>query len=99
MPYLAEDATLVCLIKPQFEAGVADIGKRGVVKDRRAHIRVLTQMLALFDSLHLPLMHLTYSPITGGEGNIEYLAVLGGSGAPTVTDVAAVVDEAHTALR
>lgn len=99
LPYLAKNATLVCLIKPQFEAGVADVGKRGVVKDRRVHIRVLQQMLALFDSLHLSVAHLTYSPITGGEGNIEYLAVLGGSAAPTVTDVAAVVDEAHTALR
>ncbi len=99
LPYLAEDATLVLLIKPQFEAGVADVGKRGVVKDRRVHIRVLRQMLALFDSLHLTLTHLTYSPITGGEGNIEYLAVLGRSAAPTVTDVAEVVDEAHTALK
>lgn len=99
LPYLAADATLVCLIKPQFEAGVGDIGKHGVVKDRRVHIRVLQQMLALFDSLHLPLTHLTYSPITGGEGNIEYLAVLAGSAAPTVTDVTAVVDEAHAALK
>lgn len=98
-PYLAEGATLICLIKPQFEAGVADIGKRGVVKDRRVHIRVLHQMLALFDSLQLKPAYLTYSPITGGEGNIEYLAVLGGSAAPTVMDVAAVVDEAHTALK
>ncbi len=99
LPYLAKDATLVCLIKPQFEAGVADVGKRGVVKDRRVHIRVLQQMLVLFDSLHLSVAHLTYSPITGGEGNIEYLAVLGGSAAPTVTDVAVVVDEARAALR
>ncbi len=99
LPYLANNATLVCLIKPQFEAGVADIGKRGVVKDRRVHIRVLQQMLALFDSLQLKPTYLTYSPITGGEGNIEYLAVLGRSAVPTVTDVAAVVDEAHTALK
>ncbi len=99
LPYLAKDATLVCLIKPQFEAGVADVGKCGVVKDRRVHIRVLQQMLALFDSLRLPLAHLTYSPITGGEGNIEYLAVLGSSAVPAVTDVAAVVDEAHTTLK
>ncbi len=99
LSYLAEGATLVCLIKPQFEAGVGDIGKRGVVKDRRVHIRVLQQMLALFDSLHLLVAHLTHSPITGGEGNIEYLAVLGGSAVPTVMDVAAVVDEAHTALK
>ena len=99
LPYLAADATLVCLIKPQFEAGAADVGKRGVVKDRRAHIRVLGQMLALFDGLHLTLTHLTFSPITGGEGNIEYLAVLGGSAAPTVTDVASVVDEAHAGVK
>ncbi len=99
LPYLAKNATLVCLIKPQFEAGISDVGKRGVVKHRRVHTRVLEQMLALFDSLHLSVVHLTYSPITGGEGNIEYLAVLGRSAVPTVTDVAAVVDEAHTALR
>ena len=97
--FLREDATLVCLIKPQFEAGVADIGKHGVVKDRRAHIRVLREMMALFDSLRLPLVHLTYSPITGGEGNIEYLAVLGACGTPTVTDVAAVVEEAFARLK
>lgn len=99
MPYLTADATLVCLIKPQFEAGVGGIGKHGVVKDRRVHVRVLRQMLALFDSLHLSLTHLTYSPITGGEGNIEYLAVLRRNTVSTVTDVAAVVDEAHMALR
>ena len=99
LPYLAKDAMLICLIKPQFEAGVGDVGKRGVGKDRRVHIRVLGQMLALFDSLHLKLTHLTYSPITGGEGNIEYLAVLGGSAATTAIDIAAVVDEAHTALK
>lgn len=99
MPYLTADATLVCLIKPQFEAGVGGIGKHGVVKDRRVHIRVLQQMLVLFDSLHLSLTNLTYSPITGGEGNIEYLAVLRRNSASTVTDVTAVVDEAHTALK
>lgn len=98
MSYLADNATLVCLIKPQFEAGVSGIGKHGVVKDRRVHIRVLQQMLTLFDSLHLSLSHLTYSPITGGEGNIEYLAVLRRHSMPTITDVVAVVDKAHTAL-
>lgn len=98
LPYLKEGATLVCLIKPQFEAGKRDVGKRGVVKDRRVHIRVLGQMLSLFDSLHLSLMHLTYSPIVGGEGNIEYLAVLGGD-ARAAIDIEALVDEAHTALR
>ncbi len=99
LPYLAPDATVVCLIKPQFEAGVADVGKRGVVKDRRAHIRVLQEMLMLFERLHLSVTHLAYSPITGGEGNIEYLAVLKGACSTAVTDVTAVVDEAYASLK
>ncbi len=76
LPYLRDDATLVCLIKPQFEAGKADIGKRGVVRDRRAHSRVLAEQLMLFHQLALVPLWLSHSPITGGEGNIEYLAVL-----------------------
>ncbi len=99
VPYLAPDATMVCLIKPQFEAGVGSIGKRGVVKDKKAHMRVLQNQLALFDSLGLSVALLTFSPITGGEGNIEYLAVLCRENLPTVADVAAVVDAAHTALK
>jgi 23S rRNA (cytidine1920-2'-O)/16S rRNA (cytidine1409-2'-O)-methyltransferase len=99
LPYLAEDAVLICLIKPQFEAGIGSIGKNGVVKDRRVHVQVLQRMLALFNELHLAVRQLTYSPITGGEGNIEYLAVLDGCVSPTVTDVATVVEQAHTALR
>ncbi len=99
MPYLAKTATLVCLIKPQFEAGSGNVGKRGVVKDKRVHKMVLQQQLALFDSLGLSVIHLTFSPITGGEGNIEYLAVLRLGEQPPVTDIAAVVDAAHATLR
>ncbi len=98
LPYLTADATLVCLIKPQFEAGIGSIGKRGVVKDKKVHIRVLQQQCALFDSLSLSRKAITYSPIAGGEGNIEYLAVLGRGDSPAVTDVAAVVNEAHGTL-
>ena len=75
-PFLADGATVVCLIKPQFEAGKAAIGKNGIVKDKKEHIRVLRESGALFASLSLGLQQLTHSPITGGEGNIEYLAVL-----------------------
>ncbi len=99
LPYLTSDAVTVCLIKPQFEAGVGSIGKRGVVKDTRVHIRVLQQQLALFDSLGLSVVCLTFSPITGGEGNIEYLAVLRREATRSVTDVAAVVEAAYTALK
>lgn len=97
LPYLAEEATLVCLIKPQFEAGKAAIGKHGVVKDPKAHLRVLAEQLTLFTELGLAPLWLGHSPITGGEGNIEYLAVLR-RGIPTPVDVSAVVKAAFTAL-
>lgn len=76
LPYLAQDATLVCLIKPQFEAGKAAVGKHGVVKDKKVHAQVLSRQLCLFSEWDLTPIWLGHSPITGGEGNIEYLAVL-----------------------
>ena len=99
VPYLAQSATLVCLIKPQFEAGRAAIGKRGVVKDRRVHQRVLAEQLALFASLGLTVGWLGHSPITGGEGNIEYLAVLRREGEGALVDPVAVVDAAFEQLK
>jgi len=100
LPYLTAEATLVCLIKPQFEAGRASLSKRGVVRDKRAHIRVLQTMLALFSKLDLTPMLLTHSPVTGGEGNIEYLAVLrrGGAEDARPVDATAVVQAAFEAL-
>ena len=97
LPYLAEDATLVCLIKPQFEAGKAAIGKHGVVKDRKVHLRVLAEQLTLFTQWGLSPLWLGHSPITGGEGNIEYLAVLR-RGASVPVDVSAVVNTAFAEL-
>lgn len=98
LPYLAASATLVCLIKPQFEAGRAAIGKHGVVKDRKVHRRVLAEQLTLFASLHLTPVWVGHSPITGGEGNIEYLAVLRRGGESSVIDPAAVVETAFGEL-
>ena len=99
MPYLSMDATLVCLIKPQFEAGRSAIGKHGVVKDRKAHLRVLNTQLVLFSDLGLTPVWLGHSPITGGEGNIEYLAVLRREGTPCVVDPVTVVDTAFMELK
>lgn len=99
LPYLAQDATLVCLIKPQFEAGKAAIGKHGVVKDRKVHARVLAQQLCLFAEQGLAPVWLGHSPITGGEGNIEYLAVLRRGAATPVWDTAAVVQTAFDQLK
>ncbi len=99
LPYLAADATLVCLIKPQFEAGRSAIGKHGVVKDRKAHIRVLAEQVSLFSQHHLVPVWVGHSPITGGEGNIEYLAVLRRQGDGILVDPAAVVETAFQELK
>ena len=62
---------VVCLIKPQFEAGKADVGKKGVVRDKAVHERVLREMCEFFPTAGYTLMGLDYSPIRGPEGNIE----------------------------
>lgn len=99
LPYLSADAVLVCLIKPQFEAGRSAIGKHGVVKDRKAHIRVLADQLTLFAEHQLVPVWVGHSPITGGEGNIEYLAVLRRQGAGVLVDPATVVETAFRELK
>ena len=99
LPYLAGEATLVCLIKPQFEAGKAGIGKHGVVRDRKVHTRVLAEQLALFQRLGLATRWLVHSPITGGEGNIEYLAVLHRGAGFRTWDPASVVAAAFAELK
>ncbi|WEK55608.1 MAG: TlyA family RNA methyltransferase [Candidatus Cohnella colombiensis] len=71
---LEQGGTTVALIKPQFEAGRDQVGKSGVVRDPAVHIKVLQDVLMFADGLGFALKGLTYSPITGGEGNIEFLA-------------------------
>ncbi|MBR1749591.1 MAG: TlyA family RNA methyltransferase [Ruminococcus sp.] len=73
---LADDGSMVVLIKPQFEVGRSAIGKNGIVNDKKAHIRMLDEMLMYFYSLGIVTLGLTYSSVTGGDGNIEYLAYL-----------------------
>lgn len=99
LPYLSAEATLVCLIKPQFEAGKSAVGKHGVVKDRKAHVRVLADQLSLFAQHNLVPRWVGYSPITGGEGNIEYLAVLCRQGEGILVDPTAVVETAFANLK
>ena len=71
---LAKDGTAVALIKPQFEAGREQVGKSGVVRDSRVHASVLREVLRFADEMGFALQGLTFSPVTGGEGNIEFLA-------------------------
>lgn len=71
---LAKPADIAALIKPQFEAGREKVGKSGVVRDHAVHKEVLVNVLTMAEGLGYQLQGLTYSPITGGEGNIEFLA-------------------------
>lgn len=73
---LKEGEVAAVLIKPQFEAGRSDIGKRGIVKDKKAHIRVLSEIDAFAQSIGFIAEQYTYSPVRGGSGNIEYLVKL-----------------------
>ncbi|WP_303823768.1 TlyA family RNA methyltransferase [Ruminococcus flavefaciens] len=73
---LKEGAYAAVLVKPQFEAGRSDIGKHGIVKDRKVHIRVLSEIDSLAKAVGFVTEQYTYSPVRGGSGNIEYLVKL-----------------------
>ena len=73
---IAPDCQVVCLIKPQFEAGRDQVGKKGVVRDKKVHVEVIEKTLSFAYSIGYELKGLTFSPIKGPEGNIEYLAEL-----------------------
>ena len=70
---LREKGQVVCLIKPQFEAGREKVGKKGVVRDAAVHLEVIKKVMEYAAELGFSLLHLDYSPIRGPEGNIEYL--------------------------
>lgn len=70
---LDEDGEIVCLIKPQFEAGREKVGKKGVVRDPAVHLEVIHKVMEYACSIALEPVHLEFSPIKGPEGNIEYL--------------------------
>lgn len=74
---LTENGQVVCLIKPQFEAGREKVGKKGVVRDKKVHLEVIEMVIAYAESIGFDILNLEYSPIRGPEGNIEYLLYLG----------------------
>lgn len=73
---LADEGDMALLIKPQFEAGREALGKNGIVRDKKAHIRVLNELFAFFGQSGAVLLNAVCSGIKGGDGNIEYLAHL-----------------------
>ncbi|MBP3577853.1 MAG: TlyA family RNA methyltransferase, partial [Lachnospiraceae bacterium] len=70
---MTEGAEIVCLIKPQFEAGREKVGKKGVVRDKKVHEEVVIAVTSFAAATGFELLRLDYSPIKGPEGNIEYL--------------------------
>lgn len=96
---LAGDGEVVCLIKPQFEAGRENVGKKGVVRDAGIHEEVLRTFMADAAAAGFSVRALTFSPIKGPEGNIEFLGYLGLDGEPAQIDIPGVVQAAHLELR
>ena len=70
---LTDEGEIVCLIKPQFEEEREKVGKKGVVRDPAVHLEVIEKVIAYAAAIHLEPRHLSFSPIKGPEGNIEYL--------------------------
>ena len=98
-PLLRDGGELICLIKPQFEAGRDEVGKKGVVRDKNVHLAVIDGILDFAPSVGMTVMGLDYSPIKGPEGNREYLCFMkkGKFDAPII-DAQAVVDASHEKL-
>lgn len=98
--FMKEGSSAAVLIKPQFEAGKADIGKNGIVKDKKVHLRVLNELTAFFLQNGLSVKALDFSPISGGDGNIEYLSyVVRNDDRCYDIDIKNVVDEAFWNVR
>ncbi len=96
---LRPDADFICLIKPQFEAGREEVGKKGVVRDSAVHERVVREILDFVPTVGLTAVGLDYSPIKGPEGNIEYLCHLKNGLRETVNfDVKALIASSHEHL-
>ena len=96
---LKDDAQLVCLIKPQFEAGREEVGKKGVVRDKAVHLSVIESVLSFAPTDGMTVMGLDFSPIKGPEGNREYLCYMKkGVHEAGLINAAAVVEASHESL-
>ncbi len=98
--FLKENGQVLCLIKPQFEAGKEKVGKKGVVRDPEVHKEVLENFVSLANELDFTILGLTFSPVKGPEGNIEFLAHLTREKVDgMIPDVESVVTQAHETLK
>ena len=98
--FLKPTGQVLCLIKPQFEAGKDKVGKKGVVRDPAIHKEVLDDFVALTQEIGFSILGLTFSPVKGPEGNIEFLAHLTlKDKTGIIPDTASVVSDAHETLK
>lgn len=95
---LSEDGQLVCLVKPQFEAGREQVGKKGIVRDPAVHREVIDKVIAFGEENGLHAAGLDFSPVTGAKGNIEYLLFMTRKLCDNEIDVEAVVEASHKRL-
>lgn len=95
---LSEDGQIACLIKPQFEAGKGKVGKKGVVREPEIHKEVLDTFTENAQSAGFNVYAITFSPIKGPEGNIEFLGYLGREEKNCIIDTTAIVACAHESL-
>ena len=95
---LADDGSLVCLVKPQFEAGRSQVGKKGIVRDASVHKEVIENVIGYGKDNGLYSHGLTYSPVTGTKGNIEYLLYMKKTPAETEPDIDGTVEDSHRIL-
>lgn len=100
---MTDDGQIVCLIKPQFEAGREKVGKKGVVREKSTHLEVIEMVIAYAKSIGFGILNLEFSPIKGPEGNIEYLLHLRNCTDGTTfnnecINAKAVVEQAHDTL-
>lgn len=96
-PLMKDGGQAVCLVKPQFEAGKEKVGKKGVVRDPAVHLEVLEHFLEHASCAGFAVKDITFSPIKGPEGNIEYLGCLrAGEGPAYEGDLQALVEQSHS---
>ena len=101
---LKDRGKMVCLIKPQFEAGREQVGKKGIVRDRKVHIQVIENVIKYSLDNGLSPVGLTFSPVTGAKGNIEFLLYIDGKTSQTAEaaisheQIEKIVDASHEEL-
>ena len=97
---LSDNGEAVLLIKPQFEAGPEYLSKKGIVKDRKIHVKIIERVITFAKNSGFSILNLSFSPIKGGDGNIEYLAYLKKKNnlKPFSTDFKYIVDDAFKIL-